>query len=302
VRGLRNPSIAFTMTTPHVFTRRDALKTAALGAFALPLLTSRALAADAVSAPEDREHGLRFGVAGYTCRDINVAESITALKALRIKNACIFKNQLNWETATPDEVRAVTGKYHAAGIALSGTGVVNLTNDEAKCRRAFENVRVGQVATMICKPDLDALPLVEKLAKEYDQRLAIHNHGPEDKLYPSPADTFNAVKSLDARLGVCIDIGHSMRAKADPAATLRQYASRLYDLHLKDSAAVPGAVADIPVEIGTGRIDIRGVLRALLDIKYRDVVEFEYEKPAANPITGLAESVGYVRGMLAAMA
>ena len=291
---------------PQNLTRREALKTAALGALALPLLNARAFAAEpmapsAASAPDDREHGLRFGVAGYTFRGLGVAESITALQVLRIRNACIYKNQLNWETATPDETKAVAEKYHAAGIALSGTGVINLTNDEAKCRRAFDNVRVAQVATMICKPDRDALPLIEKLAKEYDQKLALHNHGPEDKLYPTPADTFNAIKSLDSRLGVCIDIGHSMRAKADPVATLRQYASRLYDLHLKDSAAVPGALADIPVEIGTGHIDIRGVLRTLLDLKYRDVVEFEYEKVAANPITGLAESVGYVRGLLSAI-
>ena len=290
------------MSSSRLFTRREALKTAALGALTLPLLNVRTDAAPATPSAADSEHGLRFGVAGYTFRDLGVAESISALKALRIKNACIFKNQLNWETATPDEAKAVAEKYHAAGIALSGTGVVNLTNNEAKCRQAFENVRVAQVATMICKPDRDALPLVEKLAKEYDQRLALHNHGPEDKLYPTPADTFNAVKSLDSRIGLCIDIGHSMRAKADPVATLRQYASRLYDLHLKDSAALPGALADIPVEIGTGHIDIRGVLRTLLELKYSGVAEFEYEKVAANPVTGLAESVGYVRGMLAAMA
>lgn len=289
------------MSTPRILTRREALQTAALGVLALPLLNARTFAAEAASATDDREHGLRLGVAGYTFRDLGAAESIAALKALRIKNACIFRNQLNWETATPDEARAVAEKYHAAGLALSGTGVVNLSNDEVKCRRAFENVRAAQVATMICKPDRDALPLVEKLAKEYDQRLALHNHGPEDKLYPTPADTFNAIKSLDARLGLCIDIGHSMRAKADPIATIRQYASRLYDLHLKDSMAVPGALADIPVEVGAGRIDIRGVLRTLLDLKYGGVVEFEYEKPAANPVTGLAESVGYVRGVLAAL-
>jgi sugar phosphate isomerase/epimerase len=291
------------MSSSRVFTRREVLQTAALGALALPLLGARARAAEplaSATANDDRERGLRLGVAGYTFRDLGAAESIAALKALRIRNACIFKNQLNWETATPDEARTIAEKYRAAGIALSGTGVVNLANDEAKCRRAFDNVRAAHVATMICKPDRDALPLIEKLAKEYDQRLAIHNHGPEDKLYPSPADTFNAVKSLDARLGVCIDIGHAMRAKADPVATIRQYASRLYDLHLKDSMAVPGAIADIPIEIGAGHIDIRGVLRALLDIRYRDVVEFEYEKVAANPITGLAESVGYVRGVLAA--
>ena len=286
-------------------TRRDILKTAAVGALTLPFLgSSSGCATTAPAAPfaPDAEHGLRLGVAGYTFRDLNVENSLTALRVLRIKNACIFKNQLNLETATPDETRAVAGKYHAAGLTLAASGVVALSNDEAKCRIAFENARIAQVVTMVMKPDRDALPLIEKLAKEYDQRCAIHNHGPEDKLYPSPADAFSAVKSLDSRIGLCIDIGHAMRAKADPVAALRQYASRLYDMHMKDSLAVPGAEKDIPVEVGAGRLDIRGVLRALLDLNYRGVVQFEYEKVAVNPIIGLAESVGYVRGLLAGFA
>ena len=292
---------------PQTFTRREALKTAALGALALPFLggsSGCATAAPSTATPfaPDAEHGLRLGVAGYTFRNLAVGESIAAMKILRLTNAGVFKGQLNWETATPDEARAVAEKYHAAGLTLTSTGVINLPNDEAKCRRAFENVRAAKVVTMLGKPDPDAIQLVEKLVKEYDQKLAIHNHGPEDKLYPSPATAFAAIKSLDARIGMCIDIGHTMRAQADPVAAIRQYASRLYDMHMKDSVAVPGAQKDIPVEVGAGRLDIRGVLRALLDINYRGVVSFEYEREAVNPVTGLAESVGFVRGALAAMA
>ncbi len=289
---------------PKNFTRREALKTAALGALSLPLLgaTSGCVTTPAVPFAPDAEHGLRLGVAGYTMRDISIADTLVALHALRLTNACIYKNQLNWETATTDSTHAVVEKYRAAGITVVGTGVVNLSNDETKCRLAFDNARVAKVATMVCKPDRDALPLVEKLAKEYDQRVAIHNHGPEDKIYPAPADAWNAVKDLDPHVGLCIDVGHAMRAKADPVETIRQYASRLYDLHLKDSVALPGADKDIPVEVGAGHLDIRGVLRALLKIKYHGVVEFEYEKVSANPVAGLAESVGYVRGLLTALA
>ena len=288
----------------QILTRREALKTAALGALALPFLGGSSGCATAPSVPfaPDAEHGLRLGVAGYSFRKLNVTESIAAMKLLRLVNAGVYKEHINWETTTPDEARATAEKYHAAGITLTSTGVINLPNDEAKCRRAFENVRAAAVVTMLGKPDPDALPLVEKLVKEYDQKLAIHNHGPEDKLYPSPAHAFAAVKNLDARIGMCIDIGHTMRANADPVAALRQYASRLYDMHMKDSIAVPGAQKDIPVEVGAGRLDIRGVLRALLDINYRGVVSFEYEREAVNPVTGLAESVGFVRGALAAMA
>lgn len=292
------------MPLPTHPTRRDLLKTAAVGALTLPFLSASSLAAPAPTpAPTpDAEHGLRLGVAGYSFRKLSVAEAVAAMKILRLVNVGVFKGHIDWETATPDQARDVAGQYHAAGLTLTSTGVINLPNNEAKCRRAFENVRAAGVVTMLGKPDPDAVPLVEKLVKEYDQKLAVHNHGPEDKLYPSPATAFAAIKSLDARIGLCIDIGHTMRAGADPVGSLRQYASRLYDLHMKDSVAVPGAQKDIPVEVGAGRLDIRGVVRTLLAINYQGVVSFEYEREAVNPVTGLAESVGYVRGLLAGLA
>ena len=220
----------------------------------------------------------------------------------RITNMALFKAHCNWEEASLETARGIGQKLRDAGLRLTGSGVVNLPNDEAKARKAFENVKAAGMATMVCKPVPAALPLVEKLAKEYDQRLAIHNHGPEDKEYSTPAIIFDAIKSLDARVGLCIDVGHTARGGEDPVAAIRKYASRVHDIHMKDSVAVLGATRDIPVEVGTGRLDIRGILRALLDIRYDGVVTFEYEKTAGNPVTGLAESLGYVRGLLRGLA
>ena len=289
------------MPNPPILTRREALRTAALGTLAFPLLNTRGVAATPAAAPA-KPAPFRFGCATYGQRALSVDDLLTALKALRLPHVALYKAHLNWETATPDEVRAVVAKCAAAGIAITGTGVVNFKNDEAACRKAFDNAKAAQLPLMVCKPDLDALPLVEKLAKEYNQRLAIHNHGPEDKVYPSPYDVMKAITPLDARIGLCLDVGHAMRAKADPAEAVRKCAARLYDVHLKDSLAIPGSDKDIPVEIGAGRMDIRGILRALREINYTGVASFEYEKPTGNPITGLAESVGYVRGLLAGMA
>jgi sugar phosphate isomerase/epimerase len=304
-------------------TRREALRAAALGALTLPLLGSALFGADAAkgrkkkasnaeqtasptlyppSSPDGRENGLRLGVASYSLRTIPLDETISTLLALRVKNTALFRNHCNWETASVEECRAVGAKLKAAGLNLSGSGVVNLPNDEAKCRQAFENVRAAGMQSMVCKPELAALPLVEKLAREFDQKLAIHNHGPEDKVYPTPDVIWNAVKSLDSRIGLCIDVGHTARFGDDPVVAIKKYASRVYDVHLKDSVAVIGAHRDVPVEVGAGRLDIRGMLRVLLEIKYNGVVAFEYEKAAGNPVIGLAESVGYVRGVLAAWA
>ncbi len=306
------------MNPAHSLSRRDALKTAALGAVALPLFGSLAFGADAKSAPkkaaaaapqptyatfpDGRENGLRLGVTSYSTRDMTLDATIEAMKILRITNLALFRLHCNWEGATADECRAVGEKLKAAGLRLTGSGVVNLPNDEAKCRKAFENAKAAGLATMVCKPAKDAFSLVEKLVKEFDQKLAIHNHGPEDKEYPTPAVAFDAIKSLDARIGLCIDVGHTARFGEDPIVSLKKYATRVYDVHMKDSVAVVGAQRDVPIEVGAGRLDIRGILRALLEIKYNGVVTFEYERVAANPVPGLAESIGYVRGMLATLA
>jgi sugar phosphate isomerase/epimerase len=290
------------MPQPHSFTRREALRTAAIGALALPMLASRTAAAEPVaSLGAAKAERLRLGVASYSLRNLSLDDAIVAVKALRISHLALFRNHCNWEGATVDECRAVGAKLKAAGLQLHGSGVVNLPNDEAKCRKAFENVRAGGMATMVCKPDMDALPLVEKLAKEFDQKLAIHNHGPEDKVYPTPEVAWNAVKSLDSRIGLCIDVGHTERFGHGAAAAIKKYAPRLYDVHMKDSVAIVGAQRDVPVEVGSGRLDIPGMLRALLEVKYQGVVAFEYEKVAGNPVTGLAESVGYVRGLLSVL-
>ncbi len=298
------------MSHLSVSSRRDVLKTLAGGAALLPLLGTSipAFAAAEAAMPADAktgggwENGLRLGMTTYSTRTFTLDDSIAVLKVLRLKNAAVFKAHCNWETATPDECLAVKKKLADAGIALTGTGVVNLPNDEAKCRKAFENLKAAGVPTMVCKPEPVALPLAAKLAREYDIKLAIHNHGPEDKTYPSAADAWNAIQSLDSRVGLCIDVGHARRAGDDPVKVIRQYASRLHDLHLKDTISNKGDMDFGSVEAGSGHIDLPGVLRALKDIKYSGVATYEFDKVIANPVPGLAESFGYVRGMLKMLA
>jgi len=294
------------MPRKNLLTRRDALKRAALSAAAVSFLNLVARVRAAEPAPaagpaRDRTHGLKLGVASISLRDLPVAAAATVLRQLEIGCVSIYRTHANFEKGTPGECRAAAETFRAAGVTPVTTSVVYLTNSEAAARKAFDNVRAAGLTLMTCSPAPDSLPLVARLAKEYDIRLAIHNHGPEDKIYPSPYEALKLIEPLDARIGLCLDVGHTMRAHVDPADAIRRCAARIYDVHLKDSLALPGA-EDIPVEVGRGRMDIRGILAALIDIKYAGAAAFEYEKLGVNPVTGLAESVGYVRGMLAAMA
>jgi len=164
---------------------------------------------------------------------------------------------------------------------------------------AFDYAKAAGMKVIVGVPQPELLPLVNEKVRQYDIKVAIHNHGPTDKVYPTPDIAYEKIKDLDKRIGLCNDIGHTMRAGIDPAVSARKYADRLLDVHIKDvSEATANGHA---VEVGRGVIDIPRLLKTLINIEYDGIVSFEYEKDAKDPLAGLAESVGYVKGALAAI-
>lgn len=145
-------------------------------------------------------------------------------------------------------------------------------------------------------PNHELLPLVEQLVKETNIQVAIHNHGPGDKVYPTPDTVYEHIKNLDRRIGLCIDIGHEVRLGRDPIKALVTYKDRLYDMHVKDiDKAIESGGS---TEMGRGVIDLKAVLKTLQKINYQGVMSVEYEKDGKNAIVGLSESIGYLRGLI----
>jgi inosose dehydratase len=297
------------MDERHV-TRREAIRKAALAGILLPLAgAARALGADdagPAAAPAPGAPGLSLGLAGYSLRKLSLDAAIATLKELKITSVSLYKVHLPILLGTPDECRDMARRFRDAGITLTSTGVVQLANSEAVMRRAFECGKAAGLRTMTASyakpPDRETFLLTERFVREYDIRLAFHNHGPEDAIFPSPYDVWNAVQPYDARLGLCIDVGHSARAGVDPTEAILKCRSRLYDLHMKDTTAGVGVKKDQPVGLGFGRIDIRSIMAALLEIHYPYQVGLEDEVESADTIPGIAQSFGYMRGMLAALA
>jgi len=193
----------------------------------------------------------------------------------------------------------VCTKIQDAGLTLMGGGVIYMKNDEAAIRNYFEYAKDAGMPTIICSPEPDALGTLEKMVRQYDIRIAIHNHGPGDKKYPSPLDVLRLVKTLDQRMGVCIDVGHTVRIGQDPVEAIQKCATRLYDFHLKDvTAAAPQGKS---IEVGRGVIDIVAVLKQLVKIQYQYHLALEYEAKETAPLAGMCESFGYTRGVLAAI-
>jgi inosose dehydratase len=201
--------------------------------------------------------------------------------------------------STPEQRKAVAAKFREAGITPLSCGVITMGDDEAEIRHAFEYARDFGVPTIVCKPTRKSLPVLDRLVKEYDVKLAIHNHGPEDKVWPSPLDVWEAVQGHDERIGLCIDVGHTARCKVDPAQAIRTCARRLYDLHIKDLGGLD--VNERPIEVGRGVLDEHAILLALLETRFAHHVGLEYEKDINDPLPGIAESLGYLRGVLSRM-
>ena len=287
------------MTPPP--TRRAVLTTTALAAAtALPL--GAALAQQELVQPrvperarDDPWRGLRVGVATYSLRGLKVEDAVAAIGRLDLKYASIKDVHLRMEA--PQSWRhAVARKFREAGITLASCGVVNMTNDDAKLRAAFEYAKDIGVPVIVCNPDPAALPSLDKLVKEFDVKLAIHNHGPSDTRFPSPYEALKLAENFDPRIGVCVDVGHTARAGRDPAQAIRDCRERLYDVHLKDVANPQQRGPE--VELGRGHLDLRAILQALAETQFAYHVGLEHEKDTRDPLPGLAESAGYAKGLV----
>jgi inosose dehydratase len=282
----------------HIRSRRDVLKAAAAGAAVLAGRTPLgARAAGRNPQPQGREPKLKLALASYTLRKFDLDQTLKMTNRVGLKHIALKDFHLPLDSS-PAHLAEVVAEVKAAGLDLYGGGVIYMRNEE-QVNQAFEYAKAAGMRVIIGVPEPNLLALVNRKVAEYDIQVAIHNHGPGDKIYPVPESVYEKIKDLDKRIGLCNDIGHTIRAGVDPAASIERFADRLLDVHIKDESAATARGS--AVEIGRGVIDIPQVLRTLIKINYTGMVSFEYEKDENDPLPGLAESVGYVRGALAAI-
>jgi inosose dehydratase len=244
---------------------------------------------------EKAENPFQVGMAGYTFLKFSVPQTITMMKRIVVTNISVkdFHMPMN---STRDQILSVVNEFRNAGINVYTVGVVYMKS-EADVDRAFEYSKNAGVKMIVGAPNYELLPYVDKKVKEYDFRVAIHNHGPDNPLYPNATDIWDHVSNLDPRIGICLDIGHTTRDGHDPSQDLLRYRSRIFDLHVKDvdKASKEGKT----VEMGRGIIDIPEVVKTLRKIEYTGCCSLEFEKDMDDPLPGIAESIGYFRGVMA---
>jgi len=239
-----------------------------------------------------------LGVASYSFYKLDRQHVIDGMKAL--KTPYLNVKDVHLPMTTPEEIRKAAAEFRAAGLTLTGAGTISLQkDDDAEMRKSFEYCKQAGIPMIVAAPTHATLPRVEKFAKEYDIKIAIHNHGPEDKHFPSPLDVLKAVKNMDAHMGLCMDVGHAVRTGTDVVAAIKSAGPRLFDMHIKDLANLKDRESQVPV--GDGELPIAGIFQALIGIKFKGHVMLEYEIDTANPLPGMIKSFAYMRGVLAGM-
>ncbi len=240
---------------------------------------------------------MRLGVATYSLRSFRRDLAIRMIREMGIHYADVKEFHLPYNDS-PVELAAGRRQFDAAGIQVIGGGNITLKeNDEPSLRRYFDYARTCKFPIMVCAPTRNNLPLVEKLAKEYDVKIAIHNHGPEDQQFPTPRSVLAAVKDMDPRMGLCIDIGHTARTGQDLVESIAAAGPRLFEMHFKDLRE-KGAKESQCV-VGEGVLPIPAIFRELRKIGYTGVCSLEYEIDEDNPVPGMQRSFAYMRGVLA---
>src|SRR5438067_2644717 len=281
------------------FSRRNFVQSGALIAAAsvtpraIPLLAQPSQAAG-------KPLPIHLGLASYTFRNFTRDKMIGFMKELNVMalNAKDVKDHLPMD---PEGEAKAVADYNAAGIKLHAAGTIYFPKDEdADIRGKFEYCKRAGISVIVAgDPAPETLPRIEKFVRQYDTRFAIHNHGPEDKLWHSPLDVLKAVKGLDPRLGCCIDVGHTVRAGTDVVQAIHEVGARLFNVHMKDLTSFQSKESQVAV--GEGIMPVKKIFEALAAIKYKGFVDLEYEIHADDPMPGVIESVAYMRGVLAGM-
>jgi sugar phosphate isomerase/epimerase len=244
--------------------------------------------------------GIKLGVASYSLRNFSRQQAIEMTRSLGIRYINFKSVHLGYD-APPEELARARAEVAAAGLELVGGGMITFETDtDEGVRKYFEYAKAAGMPTIVFTSKPAVLPRIERFARQYDIKAAIHNHGPEDPDFPSPYDALKAVKGMDPRMGLCIDLGHTVRAGTDPVRAIADAGPRLLDMHAKDLRDFKSV--DSQCVVGDGKIPIAEIFQQLRAIRYNGYVNLEYEIEPENPMPGMKQSFSYMRGVLSGLA
>ncbi len=275
-----------------ILTRRrfigTTLTTASIAACSLPIGSSLAEAA---------KTKLKLGVQLYSFRKFKIDDALKYAKELGFEQVEFYSGMLPINS-TPEMIAEVLEKVKSHGLSISSHGVNKFTKDNAAGRKIFEFAKALGIRNIACDPDPDAFDGLNELVKEFDIRLAIHNHGPKHR-YNKALDVLKAIEGRDERIGACADLGHYIRSGEKPTEVIRLLKGRLYGVHLKDFAEMKDKTEG--VILGKGHLNCAEVFDAMRQVGFPadGALSLEYEENPDNPIEDIRQCVAVAKAALA---
>ncbi len=274
-------------------TRRSFLARSAGAALGVGLLspTARLWATEAAAAK------FKLGIQIYSLRGFPVDKALQHSKDLGFEQVEFFSGMFPVDSSD-EAIKAMLAKVNDLGMTISAHGVNGFSSDDAANRKVFEFAKKAGIKNISAGPTLDAMDSLEGLVKEYDIRIAIHNHGPSDR-FNKVADLLRAIEGRDARIGACADLGHYIRSGEKPVEVIRLLSGRLYGIHLKDFAEMKENSRG--VLLGQGHLDCAAVFDAMLQAKFPadGALSLEYEENPEDPIADIRQCVATAKSALA---
>jgi sugar phosphate isomerase/epimerase len=256
--------------------------------------------------------GIKLGIASYTFRDFDRAQTIEFIKALKTPWVSVkqegVKGKFHWDMKAPAAEQAkAKEEFASAGLKVMSAGNTDMKALTADgLRPLFEWAKAAGIPMLVAAPVHENIGVIEGLVKQYDIKVAIHNHGPEDKNFPTPESVLEVVKGRDPRFGLCMDIGHSARTGTDVVKAIAQAGPRLLDMHCKDLMQFKDTpekkAKDSQCDVGDGIMPFPQIFKQLKKMNYQGCINLEYEINGNDPMPGVQRSFSYMRGVLAGLA
>ncbi len=243
------------------------------------------------------KHQLKLGIQIYSLRGFDVDTALQHAKELGFEQVEFFSGMLPIESS-PEQIKRIRDKVTALGMSISAHGVNRFSKDETANRKLFEFAKAVGIPCITADPDPDSFASLDELVKEFDIRVAIHNHGPTHR-YNKVVDVLRAIEKHDVRIGACADLGHFIRSGERPTEVVRALKGRLYGVHLKDFAEMTNKTKG--VILGKGHLDVQGVFAALHATGFpaNGAMSLEYEENPKDPIAEIRECVAVAKAALA---
>lgn len=234
----------------------------------------------------------RMGIQSYSLRGMKLDQALEATSKLGLQWWEAYDGHIPVYDNPADRSEARL-KLTLNNIKLRTFGVMGFNEDEERSRRIFEFARLMGIETLSADPTPEAFPSLERLTREFNVNIAIHNHGPGSR-YDKIDSVWRAIKDRNPRIGASVDTGHFLRSKEDPVRAIELFGRRVHGVHIKDVKDATKFTI-----LGEGDLDVAGTLRALKKVDFSGILALEYEEKPDNPLADIQACLKVIRDTLA---